>query len=45
MDLPKFFAMNMNNTAVSRDDIVYMLDLIEYHGNKLQTILERDFET
>ncbi|CAG7734748.1 unnamed protein product [Allacma fusca] len=45
MDLPKFFVMNMNNTAVSRADFVYMLDLIEYHGNQLQTILERDFET
>ncbi|CAG7828912.1 unnamed protein product [Allacma fusca] len=45
MDLPKFFVMNMNNTAVSRIDITYMLDLIEYHGDQLQTIVARDFET
>ncbi|CAG7786760.1 unnamed protein product [Allacma fusca] len=44
-DLPKFFVMNMNNTAVSREDIIYMLDLIEYHGDQLLKIVTLDTET
>ena len=37
-DLPKFFVMNMNNTAVTRNDILYMLDLIEYYGDCVFTM-------
>ena len=36
-DLPKFFVMNLNNTALTRNDIVYMLDLIEYYGDCIFT--------
>ena len=37
-DLPKFFVMSMNNTAVTRNDILYMLDLIEYYGDCIFTL-------
>ena len=37
-DLPKFFVMNLNNTALTRNDIVYMLDLIEYCSDGIFTL-------
>ena len=48
-DLPRFFVMNLNNTALTRNDIVYMLDLIEYYGDCIFSLgpvnAERDWRS